>query len=124
MKLELLAVAHEPYGTWMATPTEWPDTAFSVFDDEVAGPFGREEYWKGRHGVFFKEWDPCGLVEEIACCLNDADVDAILSATMLDADDHDFHRYMTVSKDPDGFELVEIDPADSSVLVKMATDNE
>lgn len=116
LELKLLAVAHEPYGTWIATPTEWPDTAFSVFDDEVASPFGRDEYWKGRHGVFFKDWDPCGLVEEIAGRLNDADVDATLSATLLDADDHVFRRYMTVLKDPEGFELVEIEPTDSSAV--------
>ena len=121
---KLLAVA-EPYGTWVAIPTEWPDTASRVFDDEMAGPFGREGYWKGRHGVFFKEGDPCGLVEEIAFCLNDADVDATLSATLLDADDHVFCRYMTVLMDPDGgFELVEIAPADASAALNMTTDKE
>lgn len=111
-RLQLLAVEHEPYGTFIVMPTQWPDLALDVFDEELTEPFGHVEYWQKKQGVFFKEWDACAIIEEITGVLRDAGIDATISATILDFDNQSFYRRMTVTKDSDGFELVEIEPSD------------
>ncbi len=124
LELKLLAVAHEPYGTWVATPVEWPAAARAVFDDELSEPFGRAEYLDNRMGVFFKDWQPCEIAEEVAALLHDAGVSAKVSATVKDAEEPAFCRQITVTSNSDGCDLVEIEPTGSSAVLNMATDNE
>ena len=109
-ELKLLAVAHEPYGTWVATPTEWPAEARNVFDDEISEPFGRAVYLDKRMGVFFKDWQPCKIVEEVAAQLHDYGIDAKVLATVRDADDPGNCRHVTVVSDSDDCYLVEVEP--------------
>ena len=109
-KLKLYLVAHEPYGTWLETPVNWSGEAIDVFEKEVVEAFGRAEYWKGRQGFFFKEWDPCALVEEMAVVLHEGGVDSTLSATVHDDQDPDFCRHVTVTCGLGGCDLVEIVP--------------
>lgn len=110
LELKLLAVAHEPYGTWVATPAEWPAAARTAFEDELSKPFGRAEYLDNRMGVFFKDWQPCKIAEEVAALLHEAGVTAKVSVTVKDADDPAFCRHITVVSSSGGYDLVEVEP--------------
>lgn len=110
IELTLTAVANDPYGTWIETPNDWPIEAWNVFNDELAEPFGRAEYWKKRSGVFFKDWGPCEFVEEAVGLLREAGIEAKVSAKVLDTTDFSFCRRMTVAHDSNGIDLVEIEP--------------
>ena len=110
LQLKLHAVMHEPFGTWVATPTEWPVEARTVFDDEMAEPFGHAEYLENRAGVFFKDWQPCKIAEEVAALLYEYGIDAKVLMVVQDADDPAFCRHITVTSNPDGCDLVEIEP--------------
>ncbi len=110
LELKLLAMTHEPYGTWVATPVEWPAAARAVFEDELSETFGRAEYLENRAGVFFKDWQPCKIAEEIAALLREAGVTVKVSVTAKDADDPAFCRHITVASNSDGCDLVEIEP--------------
>lgn len=108
-ELKLLAVAHEPHGTWIATPTEWPAEALDVYEKELFEPFGRAEYSEKRAGTFFKDWNPCEIAEEVTDLLREAGIVAKVSATVLDADESEFCRHITVASNSDGCDLVEIE---------------
>ena len=110
--LKLMAVAHNPYGTWIETPNDWPVEAWDVFNDELAEPFGRAEYWKKRPGVFFKGWSASELVEEAVGLLREAGIKAKVSAKVLDTTDSSFCRRLTVVSESDGIDLVEIEPVE------------
>lgn len=113
--LKLMAVA-DPYGTWIETPNDWPVEAWDVFNDELAEPFGRAEYWKKRPGVFFKDWVPSEFVEETVGLLREAGIEAKVSANVLDTTDSSFCRRMTVVSDSNGIDLVEIEPVEDGEL--------
>lgn len=108
-KLELQVVEHAPHGAWVAEPIDWPSAARDAFDEEVVEPFGRAEYWKGCQGAFFKEWDPCAVVEEVAGVLHEAGIEVQVSATIRDDHDPNFCRHVTVTNNSDGCDLVEIE---------------